>query len=44
MVSVKSFSQRSGMKTEDVRFSSKLYRTLWKLRAGVEGIISELIW
>ena len=30
------------MKTEDMCFSKKVYRMLWKFRAGAEGIISWL--
>lgn len=34
------FSKRRDMKTEDMCSSKKVYRKLWKFRAGVEGIIS----
>jgi len=36
------FSKKRGMKTEDMCSSKKVYRKLWKFRAGVEGIISWL--
>ncbi len=36
------FSKKRGMKEEDMCSSKKVYKKLWKFRAGVEGVISWL--